>query len=162
MKTAILIPAAIFLAAGSLWAGTNKSSPVTSEPSAREKVPAEIQAVYIRWKVAADTHDVEKVMSVFDRNMVLSYQGTDDVGYDELKQGYVRDFKSDPPGAQWRVIPQEAHLEGNMAVAISLWELQVPSGHGVTIAQRIRSVDVLRRKEGGWKIIRTVNYPEAT
>jgi uncharacterized protein (TIGR02246 family) len=160
MKLAFWIPLAIFLAAGSLCASTNKTPTLTSEPGAREKVPTEIRAVYMRWKVAADAHDIEKVMSVFDRNMILSYQGTDDVGYDELKQGYARDFKSDPPGAQWLVLPQEAHLEGNMAVAISIWELQVPSDHGVKIAQRIRSVDVLRRKEGGWKIIRTVNYPE--
>jgi len=99
-------------------------------------------------------------MSVFDKSVVLSYQGTPDANYEEIKAGFEYDFKNDPPGTGWKGFPEESHQEGNLAIVVAHWEYYVTTRGTTETRQRIRSIDVLKRTQGKWKIVRTINYPD--
>lgn len=125
------------------------------------KLAPEFQNLYAQFSVGFATRNIDMLMAVFDRNVVLSYQDTPDTNYDEIKAGFEHDFKNDPPGTGWKGYPEESHQDGNLAIVIAHWEYQA-TVRGITeTKQRIRSVDVLRRTKGQWKIVRTINYPEA-
>ncbi|HEY6124101.1 MAG TPA: hypothetical protein VIV63_05590, partial [Steroidobacteraceae bacterium] len=42
--------------------------------SAEAKVAPEFLKIFADWKAASDAHDINKIMSVFDKSVVLSFQ----------------------------------------------------------------------------------------
>jgi ketosteroid isomerase-like protein len=122
----------------------------------------EASAVFAVWIKAYETRDAEKLMSIFDKSLVYSAQGEADQNFTELKANYVNYFASRMPPTRWKAIPKEIQTQAGLAVVVSIWEqrLRAASGAGELIA-RVRSVDVFRQTKAGWKIIRTINYPEA-
>jgi ketosteroid isomerase-like protein len=53
------------------------------------------------------------------------------------------------------------YVEGTVAIVRSVWELKVKSGSAETeVKARNRSVDILSKGSGSWRIIRSFNYPE--
>jgi ketosteroid isomerase-like protein len=125
------------------------------------KLAPEFQKLYAQFSAGYAKRDIEALMAVFDRNVVLSYQDTPDTNYEEIKAGFEHDFENDPPGTGWKGYPEESHQDGNLAVVIAHWEYQATIGGVTETKLRIRSVDVLERTKGQWKIVRTINYPEA-
>ena len=101
-------------------------------------------------------------MSTFDKSVVLSYQDSADSNYEEIKAGFEHDFTE----RSARHGLEEDIRKSLTRKAISpSW-----SRTGNTKRQsralrktklRIRSIDVLKRTNGKWKIVRTINYPEA-
>ena len=141
---------------------TPSAAPKPLKRSVVVVIDAEIMALYARFSNGFATRDINMLMSTFDRSVILSYQGSPDMNYDEIKAGFEDDFKVDPPGTRWVGAPEECRIEGNMAVAIGHWENHVTAKGSVRteVRMRIRSVDILHRKDGKWKIVRTLNYPE--
>jgi ketosteroid isomerase-like protein len=123
---------------------------------------ADAGAVFAQWIKAYDARDAEKLMSIFDKGLVYSSQGEADQNFAELKAGYENYFSSRMPPTRWKAIPKEIQTQAGLAVVISIWEqrLRAASGAGELIA-RVRSVDVFKLTKAGWKIVRTINYPEA-
>jgi ketosteroid isomerase-like protein len=119
-------------------------------------------AVFAQWIKAYDARDAEKLMSIFDKGLVYSSQGEADQNFTELKAGYENYFASRMPPTRWKAIPKEIQTQGSLAIVVSIWEqrLRAASGAGELIA-RVRSVDVFKLTKAGWKIVRTINYPEA-
>lgn len=139
-----------------------KSAPAQILPAKRTLTLApEFQKLYDQFSVGFAAHDIGMLMAVFDKSVVLSYQDTADTNYDEIKAGFEYDFKNDPPGSTWIGLPEESHQDGNLAVVVAHWEYREMSKGKAVTRQRIRSVDVLKRTDGKWKIVRTINYPEA-
>jgi ketosteroid isomerase-like protein len=147
-------------ATSSTLGGKNPADETSKSMSRPVVIDAEIQAMYSRFSSAFAARDINSLMSVFDRTVILSYQDSPDMNYAELKAGFENDFRVDPPGTRWEGVAEECRVEGNMAVVIGHWENQVTKKDSVEVRQRIRSVDILRRKDGKWKIVRTINYPE--
>jgi len=140
-----------------------KATPAAKSTPARGnlKLAPEFEKLYADFSAGFAARDIKVLMSVFDKNVVLSYQDAADSGYEEIKAGFEHDFRNDPPGTGWRGYPEESHQDGNLAVVVAHWEYQATI-NGVTETKlRIRSVDVLKRTNGKWKIVRTINYPEA-
>jgi len=130
-------------------------------PAANTRLAPEFQKLYARFSAGFAARNIEGLMSTFDKGVVLSYQGAPDMNYDEVQAGFEHDFRNDPPGTGWRGFPEESHQDGNLAVVVAHWEYYVASKGATETKQRIRSVDVLKRTEGQWKIVRTINYPDA-
>jgi ketosteroid isomerase-like protein len=139
-------------------------APPKARPTAARghlKLAPEFQNLYSQFSIAFAARNIEMLMAVFDKNVVLSYQGTPDTNYEEIKAGFEYDFLHDPPGTGWRGFPEESHQDGSLAIVVAHWEYQATIKGITETKQRIRSVDVLKRTDGKWKIVRTINYPEA-
>jgi len=136
-----------------------KASP-SPQPTAVVKLDPEIQKLYSQFSTAFAKRDINSIMAVFDKSVTLSYQGAGDADFEQIKAGFEYDFKNDPPGTTWSGFPGESHQDGNLAIVIAHWEYYVLSNGKKQRQHRIRSVDVLKRSNGQWKIVRTVNYPE--
>jgi len=113
------------------------------------------------WLGAYEKGDLKSTMAIFDREVIFAFQGAKDQGYAELERGYQTDFASRAPGTVWVPVIDEVYADGSLAFVRSIWELRVKSANGgVEVKERNRSIDVLRRSAEGWKIIRSLNYPE--
>ena len=121
----------------------------------------EAQAIFDRWIAAYEAGDVQKLMSVFDKKLVYSELGSADQSFEQLENNYRRDLSKAATGDRWTVVAEEIHSSGDLAVVISHWKLrEKPPGQQERLLQVIRSIDVFRRSSSGWKIVRTINYPE--
>jgi ketosteroid isomerase-like protein len=113
------------------------------------------------WLGAYENGDLKSTMSIFDKDVIFAFQGAKDQGYAELERGYQADFASRAPGTVWVPVIDEVYADGGLAFVRSFWELRVKSANGgVEVKERNRSIDVLRRSAEGWKIVRSLNYPE--
>jgi uncharacterized protein (TIGR02246 family) len=122
---------------------------------------AQVLQVFEQWTLAYDKGDLDGTMSIFAPDVVFIFQGAKDQSYEDLRKGYVQDFSSRQPGTSWVPQIEEVHVEGSMAIVRSVWELRVKSGSGETLVKaRNRSVDILSKSSGAWRIIRSFNYPE--
>jgi len=141
----------------------SKATPAAQPPPAKRtvKLAPEFERLYADFSAGFAARDLKLIMSVFDKNVVLSYQDTPDTNYEEIKAGFEYDFKNDPPGTTWRGLPEESHQDGNLAIVVAHWEYRELVKGKAVLKHRIRSVDVLKRTDGRWKIVRTINYPEA-
>ncbi|MEO8018691.1 MAG: DUF4440 domain-containing protein [Pseudomonadota bacterium] len=134
----------------------------TSEASAAEPLKlTEAGAIFNQWIAGYQAHNADKLMAVFDKSLIYSSQGEGDQTYDELKASYVTFFASRMPPTRWKAIPKEIQAGAGLAVVVSIWEQRSKTGSGPEeVVARIRSVDVFRQTKAGWKIVRTINYPE--
>ncbi len=121
---------------------------------------AQVEKVFATWKEGYDTKNVAKVMSIYTPDLKYSYQKQPDIGFDALKSQYVTDFEAAAPNWTWSSFTEEVHSDGKIAVAVSLWTLRTGRGADAKNIMRIRSIDMLRLGDQGWKIFRTVNYPD--
>ena len=117
--------------------------------------------VFEQWTSAYEKGDLDGSMSIFAPNVVFAFQGSKDQDYEGLRKGYVQDFATRGPGTVWVPRIEEVYVEGTVAIVRSVWELKVKSGSAQTeVKARNRSVDILSKGSGSWRIIRSFNYPE--
>ena len=113
------------------------------------------------WTAAYDKGDLDGTMRIFAPEVLFAFQGAKDQTYDDLRQGYVQDFATRTPGTTWVPHIEEVYVEGSVGFVRSIWELKVKSQTGETQTKaRNRSVDILSKSSGTWRIIRSFNYPE--
>jgi uncharacterized protein (TIGR02246 family) len=121
----------------------------------------EVWATFQSWVKAYDAGDVARIMDIFDKGVVFSFQGNRDESYDDLRRDYEADMKTRKPGTSWVPQVEEVYAEGKLAFVRSIWELRVSSEPAQSqVKARNRSMDVLRKDDGKWHIIRSINYPE--
>src|SRR5262245_23251033 len=87
-------------------------------------------AIFDRWIKAYEARDAAAIMDSFDATLVYSQLGEADQNFDELKANYLKTFKEPMPVAHWKVVPQEIHAQGDLAVVVSQWELREESTQG--------------------------------
>lgn len=136
---------------------------VTSVPAAGVAVDArsELLSVFQSWTAAYDKGELDGTMRIFAPEVLFVFQGGKDQSYDDLRQGYVQDFATRRPGTTWVPHIEEVYAEGSVGFVRSIWELKVKSETGETQTKaRNRSVDILSKSSGTWRIIRSFNYPE--
>jgi ketosteroid isomerase-like protein len=124
---------------------------------------ADAGTLFTRWILAYKARDADKLMAIYDKSLVYSAQGEADQTFNELKASYQGFFASRMPPTYWKAIPKEIQTQGDLAIVISIWEQRTRGTAGAPdeVIARTRSVDVFKRIGGAWKIVRTVNYPEA-
>ncbi len=72
------------------------------------------------------------------------------------------EFAKPGGNSEWTPMFEEFECSGDLAFVRSTWELRVSRPDGTTAVQaRNRSVDILRRTGGQWRIFRSLNYPVA-
>lgn len=120
---------------------------------------ADATAVFNQWIAAYQTRNVDKIMAVFDKNLVYSSQGEGDQTFNELKASYVSYFASRSSPTRWKATAKEIHAQAGLAVVVSIWEETEKANPGEMVS-RLRSIDVFKRTPAGWKIVRTINYSE--
>ena len=125
------------------------------------KASAEVWSTFQAWLHAYDAGDLPRIMAIFDRGVVFTYQDAKDQSYDDLRRSYGSDLKTRTPGTTWIPSVEEIYSDGRLAFVRSIWKL-----HGFSAAKqdqvkaRNRSLDVSRKDGSGWRIIRAINYPE--
>lgn len=151
-----VVPALLFSLL--LVATTNVSAAsVAADADAR----SQMLSVFQNWTAAYDKGDLEGTMRIFAPDVLFAFQGGKDQTYDDLKQGYVQDFATRTPGTTWVPHIEEVYVDGSVGFVRSIWELKVKSGTAETQTKaRNRSVDILSKSSGSWRIIRSLNYPE--
>jgi uncharacterized protein (TIGR02246 family) len=135
----------------------------SAEPPLRgEAVKArQVWTTFERWLAAYEKGDINGVMAIFDPEVVFAYQGVKDQKHADLKAAYAADFKSRSEGSTWVPVLDEVYADGKLAFVRATWELRVKSPDGQTdVKERNRAIDVLRQTPNGWRIIRSINYPE--
>jgi uncharacterized protein (TIGR02246 family) len=122
---------------------------------------SELLSVFQSWTAAYDKGELDGTMRIFAPEVLFEFQGGKDQTYEDLRQGYVQDFATRMPGTTWVPHIEEVYVEGSIGFVRSIWELKVKSETGETQTKaRNRSVDILSKNSGTWRIIRSFNYPE--
>ena len=122
---------------------------------------SELLSVFHTWTAAYDKGDLDGTMRIFAPEVLFAFQGGKDQTYDDLRQGYVQDFATRTAGTTWVPQIEEVYVEGSVGFVRSIWELKVKAETGETQTKvRNRSVDILSKRSGTWRIIRSFNYPE--
>jgi uncharacterized protein (TIGR02246 family) len=125
------------------------------------KAAGEVWASFRSWTEAYDKGDLTQIMAIFDRGVVFAFQGGKDQSYEDLRHGYEDDLKSRLPGTTWVPSVEEVYADENLAFVRAIWELHVTNATAqVQVKARNRSLDVLRKVDGQWRIFRSINYPE--
>ena len=134
---------------------------VTTNASAAADTRSELLSAFQSWIAAYDKGDLDGTMRIFAPEVLFAFQGGKDQTYDDLRQGYVQDFATRKPGTTWVPHIEEVYVEGSIGFVRSIWELQVKSETGeMKMKARNRSVDILSKSSGTWRIIRSFNYPD--
>ena len=134
---------------------------LAASASAAAGAETQLRSVFDAWIAAYEKGDLDATMRIFAPGVVFQFQGGKDQSYDDLKRGYVQDFATRSPGTVWVPHIEEVHVEGSMGFVRSIWELKVKSASGeMQTKARNRSVDILSKESGAWRIIRSFNYPE--
>lgn len=126
--------------------------PLTGETASA----AQVWETFERWLGAYQDGDLERIMAIFDPDVIFEFQGSPDGSAATLRRDYESDLKARAPGTRWVPRVEEVHAEGGMAFVRSVWELDVAG----KVKQRNRSLDVFHRRDGRWVILRSINYPE--
>lgn len=122
---------------------------------------SELLSVFESWTAAYDKGDLDGTLRIFAPDVVFAFQGGKDQTYDDLRKGYVEDFATRKPGTSWVPHIEEVYADGSVGFVRSIWELKVKSETGqMQTTARNRSVDILSKRSGSWRIIRSFNYPE--
>ena len=128
-------------------------APLTGDKTAAAQVWSEFE----HWLRAYETGDLDQTMAIFDPEVILEFQGGPDSSAEMLRRDYAADLKSRSPGTRWVPRVEEVHAEGGTAFVRAVWELHV----GDRVTQRNRSMDVFHQRDGHWRILRSINYPDA-
>ena len=158
-KVAIVFSAIVLFLASVSPAYAGKGDEVLAGNTASA---ARVQKTFEQWMDAFSAGDLPKVMGIFDREVVFSFQGRPDQHYADLESAYASGFKTRKSSTAWVPQIQEIYADGDLAFVRSIWELHVTDSAGtVTVKARNRSIDVLRKDSAGqWHIFRSLNYPE--
>jgi hypothetical protein len=110
---------------------------------------------YSKWTAAYANHDLAGTMAFFDPSVVMSFAGTPDARYAQLRKGYAREYAHPSPD-RWIPTFEAPMVDDITAVATSRWRLV----RGSKDVIHNRGVDVLRCEAGSWRVVRSLNYTE--
>ena len=129
-------------------------------PAADKK---QLQGEFEQWVEAYKARDLAGSMAIFADDLVFSFQGAPDQTRAQMETGYKGEFAKPGGNSEWSPKFEEFECSGDLAFVRSTWELRVSQADGTTpVKARNRSVDILRRTGGKWRIFRSLNYPLAS
>jgi uncharacterized protein (TIGR02246 family) len=121
-----------------------------------------LRPTFEKWVAAYANRDLAGAISIFEDDLIFSFQGAADANKADMEKGYRDDFAK-PGQAKWVPKVEEFYCSGGLGFVRSTWRLEITNADGKTdVKAENRSVDILRRSEDGeWKIFRSLNYPVA-
>jgi ketosteroid isomerase-like protein len=136
-------------------------------PSANEKDVATLRSAILRSAESFNKGDADAIMSQYARDIVLSYPGLPDLGYDTLVENY-REMVKRPPGVTVHTSPtiEEILVSGDLALIRLMWTTTTTEASPPRQAsRRMKDFQVWRREsDGTWKFARGMHFriPEET
>ena len=136
-------------------------------PSANEKDVASLRSAILRSAESFNKGDADAIMSQYAKDIVLSYPGLPDLGYDELVQSY-REMVKRPPGVTVQTTPtiEEILVSGDLALIRVMWTTTTTNAEPPRQTSRqMKDFQVWRReKDGTWMFARGMHFriPEQT
>ena len=119
-----------------------------------------IRAAVVHSGEAANAGDPGEVMSLYARDILLSYPGVPDMDYAALERGYREMLRT--PGVTLRTVPDvhEIMVSGDLAVVRVTWTTTITEAQPVRSTSRLaRDLQVWRREpDGSWKFARGMHY----
>jgi uncharacterized protein (TIGR02246 family) len=110
---------------------------------------------------AFNAGDPQAVMARYARDVVLSYPGIPDLGYDELVKGYAEMLKR-KPGDTAKTVPtiEEILVSGDLAVIRVMWTTTTTQADPPRQETRqMKDLQVWRREsDGSWKFARGMHF----
>jgi steroid delta-isomerase len=149
----------IFLASFTAEAG--------AQATRHERDVETLRAAIIRSGEAFNAGDHAAMMAPVARDLVLTYPGIPDMGYDSLSAGYRR-MVNRPAGVTSRTVPtvEEVLVSGDLAVIRITWTTTVTETNPArSTTRQMRDMQVWRREaDGAWKFFRGMHFrnPPAT
>jgi ketosteroid isomerase-like protein len=110
---------------------------------------------------ALNRRDLEGMVASISPDLVLSYPGIADMGYESLKRAYAEMIA--PGGASVTTVPtiEEVLVSGDLAVVRVTWTTTIASGPSDQKTRRTRDMQIWRRDDRReWKFIRGMHYRE--
>lgn len=120
----------------------------------------EVRRGIMAYTAAANRGDVDGLLSVFSRDVVLSYPGIPDEGLDQLAAGYRRMMTDPNVKAQTQPTIEEISVSGDLAYARLVWNTEVTDTRtGQRSTRRMKDLQIWRREpDGRWRFARGMHY----
>lgn len=138
-----------------------------SAQNASEKDVEVLRSAILKSAESFNKGDADAIMSPYAKDIVLSYPGLPDLGYDELVQSY-REMVKRPPGVTVQTSPtiEEILVSGDLALIRVMWTTTTTEANPPRQAtRRMKDFQVWRREsDGTWKFARGMHFriPEET
>lgn len=136
-------------------------------PSSNEKDVEVLRSAILRSADSFNRGDADAIMAPYAKDIVLSYPGLPDLGYDALFESY-REMVKRPPGVTVQTSPtiEEILVSGDLALIRLMWTTTTTETTPPRQAtRRMKDFQVWRREsDGTWKFARGMHFriPEAT
>jgi ketosteroid isomerase-like protein len=99
--------------------------------------------------------DTGRVCELFAPDLIADYQDGPRKTYDSLCAGLRESLADLSRSSRYSLGLEEILVSGDLAVVRLVWPLEVePEDGSAAVVERERGLDVFRRQDGTWKIIR--------
>jgi len=120
-----------------------------------------IRRQYADWLIAYQKKDLPRTMEIFAPDVISTFAGATDSDLAAVRRSYEKSFAGGRPPRQWKPVDLEVIGSGDLAYALSDWQLLEEDSNGaVSVLQTNRSIDVLKGDGKKWKIIRSFTIPQ--
>ena len=120
-----------------------------------------IRRQYADWLIAYQKKDLSRTMEIFAPDVISTFAGATDSDLAAVRRSYEKSFAGGRPPRQWKPVDLEVIGSGDLAYALSDWQLLEEDSNGaVSVLQTNRSIDVLKGDGKKWKIIRSFTIPQ--
>ena len=115
-----------------------------------------IRQEYTDWLRAYQQKDLVRTMDIFAADYISTFAGMLDSDRDTTRRSYEKSFAAVGPPREWKPADFEVGVSGDLAYVLADWQLF----QGGSLRQTNRSIDVLKRAGGKWKISRAFTIPK--
>ncbi len=138
-----------------------QEKPAGEAASSHERDVEALRKAILRSGEAFNAVDPDAIMSQYARDIVLSYPGIPDMGYDALVKAFAG-IRNRKPGVTEKTTPtiEEILVSGDMGVIRVMWTTVTTETDPPRQSTRhMKDLQVWRReKDGTWKFIRGMHY----
>jgi len=128
---------------------------------AEDNAVATIRRQYADWLTAYQEKNLARTMEIFAPDVISTFAGATDSDLAAMRRSYEKSFAPERPPYQWKPVDLEVVASGDLAYALSDWQLLEQDSKGAfSIRQTNRSIDLLKRDGDEWKIIRSFTIPQ--
>jgi uncharacterized protein (TIGR02246 family) len=152
---------ALLIAGASALASLSHAQQSTSaDASAAQARDVEaVRAAVMKSAEAYNANDPDAVMALYARDVVLSYPGLPDMGYETLARGYAEMRSRKPGSARTEPTIEEILVSGDLAVVRMIWNTTVTDDAGARNSRQMKDLLVWRREpDGSWKFARGMHF----
>jgi ketosteroid isomerase-like protein len=122
---------------------------------------ATIRRQYADWLTAYQRKDLARTMEIFAPDVISTFAGATDSDLAAMLRSYEKSFAPGRAPRQWKPVDLEVLASGDLAYALSDWQLLEQDSNGAfSVRQTNRSIDLLKRDGEEWKIIRSFTIPQ--